>query len=83
MSVIFHFPILHESCDKCQYRFECMTMKIHTEVESVGSRQMIMEVIPFRIGLACFSLEPRNRIYSMKLELIRNKESMLMEAKFS
>ena len=85
MKMVFHFPILHDSCESCRYRFQCMTMKIHKEyVYDVGGSgyKKIQEIIPFRFGLSCFSLTPYNRVTELKLELCYDKESMVVEAQW-
>jgi len=77
MKVNFRFPILHESCDNCESRFECMTMRIHKEFDS-GT--YITEIIPFRFDLACFKLEPYKCISKLKLHLLPDEKSMVLEA---
>jgi len=60
-----------------------MTMKIHKEYEfGIGGSgyKKMQEIVPFRFGLRCFSIEPHNRITNLKLELCNDKESMVVEA---
>jgi hypothetical protein len=60
-----------------------MTIKIHKEYEwehGQWKQHQMQEVLPFKFGLACFTITPYNRIYNLKLELLSDKKSMLVEA---
>jgi len=81
MKMVFHFPVTHDSCGSCSYRFQCLTMRIHKEYEFwFGNRKRyLQEILPFKFGLKCFSIKPYNRVTRMKLELCDDKESMVVE----
>jgi len=79
MKVTFKFPILHESCEKCDARFMCLTDKIHKEFDiSYGGSSYAM-VQPYRFGLACFKVEPYRYVTSMRLDLLPDKKSMSLD----
>jgi len=86
MNIVFHFPTPHDSCSSCPNRFQCMTMKIHKEYEwehGQWKAHQMQEILPFRFGLACFSIIPYNRVTQMKLDLCSDKQSMVVEVNWA
>ena len=56
-----------------------MTMRIHKEYTTVGWKRNMQEIVPFRFGLKCFSIKPHNQMYGLKLRLLDDKKSMVVE----
>lgn len=79
MKVTFNFPILHNSCAKCENRFKCMTMRIRKEFDISHGGSYITEILPFWFGLACFKIEPYSSVVQMKLDLLPDNKSMILE----
>ncbi len=72
MKMVFHFPTSHDSCIS-------FTIRIHKEYElGFGNRKRhLQEILPFRFGLACFSITPYSHVVGMRLELV-DKQSMMV-----
>ena len=62
-------------------RFQCWTTKIHREFNRSGAFELC-EYLPHLVGLACFKLEPYDKINEIKLALTSG-DGMVITARWS
>jgi hypothetical protein len=75
--MIFKFPIHHDGCASCKWRFACFTAPA-CEKDIKGFKHFTVKFY-WHIGLSCFSLEPWEEAYNISLDLDKTTNQMVLE----
>ncbi len=80
MKVTLDFPVMHDRCNTCEHRFACWTRKVHVELDlTYGDGSYHTMIQPFIFGLDCFRLEPWSRVRNIKLDILPDGTSMVLD----